>query len=181
MATSHEIVKSLVMFGMAYPKEAAHYKDQAVIALWVKMLSDISGELLLHAVQECIATLTWFPKIAEVRQVAFEIQQAAAPIPDAHTAWGEVLRELERVGHCTQYGLSLQFSHPLIREVVDQFHWLRLCESENLISDRAQFIQAYSHRHEALLTKTRRLDQTRQYIALQTGEDKHLLAEVDRF
>jgi len=177
MATREEIVKSLVLFGIAHPKEASHYKDPAVMELWVTMLSDLPSDLLMQAVHECIATLTWFPKIAEVRQAAFDIQQAIDPIPDAHTAWGEVLRELDRVGHCTMYGQELRFSHPLIRAVAEQFNWQRLCESENLVSDRAQFIQAYNNRRETLLIEARRLGQTRRFIALKAGEQKQLLGE----
>lgn len=177
MAGRNEVLACLALLGMAYPKEAGQYKDPRTIELWVRMLADLPGDLLVHATQECIASLSWFPKIAELRQAAAIIQLAADPVPAPHAAWGEVLREMERVGRLSRYGMPLAFSHPLVEEVVEMFGWTRLCEAENLVSERAQFLQAYTQRSEQRLAEARQLAETRQYIQLQAKTNHKLLAE----
>ena len=163
MATNSEVLKIMVILGNAYP---VNKLEKTSADLYITLLEDIPGEILLQGVLEHIAHSAWFPTIAELREAACTILEGVDPAPDAHQAWAEVLAELERVGsYAMTYGEELRFSHPLVREVVDQFGWLHLCRSENTIADRAHFVQAYTERLKHRRRTLRQLPSTQQLIA----------------
>ncbi len=177
MAERNTILACIIRLGQAYPKEAAHHAQQQVVELWVEMLSDLPDDALTAATRECIANLTWFPKIAEIRQHTFDILQAANPTPDPHAAWAEVQIELQRVGHYAgKPGYELRFSNPLIEQTAMTIGWQHLCASENPISDRAQFIQAYQSLTDRARIENRALPTTKSFIqSLQAGAGNGLL------
>ncbi len=171
MASETEILKIMAILTAAYPNSGA---NDGTIPLYARLLSDIPGELLQQAAFAHIATSKFFPTIAELRQAALDVQEAADPLPDAHAAWGEVLREMDRVGWLTTFGETLQFSHPLIAEVVHLFGWQRLCASENTVSDRAQFLAAYTARLDRYRQEARWPAEVMRFVIGQRGADRLL-------
>jgi hypothetical protein len=166
VADRNEILTCLRQLSLAFPKEASHYAEQDTIELWVELLSDLPDGITLAATRQCIAALAWFPKISEIRQAAIDILEAASPFPDPHAAWSNVQAELGRVGHFAGLpGYEAHFSHPLIEQAVHRVGWKHLCFSENHISDRAQFLQAYQELVDGERRKSQRLPATRQLIA----------------
>lgn len=98
-------------------------------------LADIPDEVLIQAVSEHIAHSDEFPTIAGLRRLAL-----AGQYPAPGDAWGEVARQMQEVG---RYRTPV-FSHSVITQAVDQVGgWQALCESDNLVADRAHFLRIY--------------------------------------
>ena len=160
-ATAHQKRTALALGPLLvmWPDEAM---SEERIAVYVSVLEDIDPELLQAAVRHCIATLRFFPKPAEIRGAAFDLRARSEGLPDPMAAWGEVVSEISRVG---SYG-SPRFSCELIATAVRQVGgFQRLCLSENMASDRARFVEAYTQlqaRHE---TDARMLPQVKQHVA----------------
>lgn len=98
-------------------------------------LADIPDDALIQAVSEHIAHNDEFPTIAGLRRLALAGQH-----PSPGDAWGEVARQMQEVGRYR----TPAFSHPLITLAVEQVGgWQALCESDNLVADRAHFLRIY--------------------------------------
>lgn len=157
MASEIEILQILHMVGMAYPSARI---AESTLTVYITLLSDLSAELIHASACEHIARSNFFPTIAELRDGVFGMNKRLSPVPDAHAAWAEVQAEIVRIG---QRGEPC-FSHALIADIVDLFGWRYLCLSENSISDRSHFVQAYQARLTDAHTAARMLPQTRQLL-----------------
>ena len=79
--------------------------------------------------------------LAELREVAFEIQARAAGLPSPEEAWKEVMARVRSDG----YYRSPEFTHSLIQDAVDGLGgWKTLCAGDNLVADRAHFLRIYA-------------------------------------
>jgi hypothetical protein len=136
MATEKEIEKALIVLSAAYPRFEL---PQATINIYQRLLSDLDFDILKSATLQCATMCKFFPTVAEIRDAAVEIITMSEGIPSALEAWGEIIREIKRVGSDKRP----TFSHPLIDSVVHEFNWRYLCTSENTISDRARVMDAY--------------------------------------
>ncbi len=139
------VAKALVPILVTWPEEGMPPER---LAAYVLVLEDLEEDLLQAAVKVCLASCRFFPKPADIRNAAFELRTRGENLPDPMGAWGEVLSEISRVG---SYGSPI-FSSELITKAVRYVGgWQRLCLSENMASDRARFVEAYSgllNRHE---------------------------------
>lgn len=98
-------------------------------------LADIPDEALIQAISEHIAHNDEFPTIAGLRRLALAGQYLSPG-----DAWGEVARQMQDIGRYR----TPAFSHPLITQAVNQVGgWQALCESDNLVADRAHFLRIY--------------------------------------
>ena len=150
MATKAEINNILKVLASAYPAFGLKIPTGVV---YIDLLKDIPAKLLHAAALDHIARSTYFPTVAELRQAAIALLPPEANrIPDAHSAWVEVLSAFDEVG---DWGQPV-FSEPLIGEAVQALGWQALCRSENPISDRAHFVQVYQALLERRLANLRR-------------------------
>lgn len=110
-----------------------------LLDIWKQTLCDMDGELLRLAALKIISTSKWFPSVAELREAALSI---AAPEHQRTgiEAWGDVVKAIGSVG----YYRVPEFDDELVAEVVRSFGWRRLCASEDMVSDRARFIDGYN-------------------------------------
>lgn len=98
-------------------------------------LADIPDDDLIRAVSEHVAHEDEFPTIAQLRQLAL-----AGNYPSPGDAWGEVMRQMREVGHYREPA----FSHAMIGLAVEHLGgWQALCESDNLVADRAHLLRLY--------------------------------------
>lgn len=117
------------------------------IEVYMRFLGDLSPEAVLAAVAQHTSTCKWFPKVSELRELAFRATDTT-PFPTAIDAWGEVCKAISVVG-C--YGDPTQpygtwwhgWTHPLIERVVNAMGWQSLCASTNEMADRAHFVKFY--------------------------------------
>ena len=137
MADRATIKQVMIILAAAYPRFTATADTGRVYA---ELLRDIPDDLLIAATKQHATSSKWFPSVAELRQAAFNIRAKSLGIPSPAEAWGEVMREMRRVG---SWG-SPEFSTLLIADTVDGLGgWDALCRSENNVADRAHFLKIY--------------------------------------
>jgi hypothetical protein len=137
----NKIVEILGVMAAAYPN--FDLKEQT-IQVYCKMLADLDPVLLEEAANMHIATGKFFPTIAELRGSVATLMERGFCIPSAMEAWGEVVEKMRKVGNFVDFGGGQpEFSNPLISRVVGYLDWNLLCLTDNMVADRARFIQAY--------------------------------------
>lgn len=135
MATPDELHPILAVLSAAFPTFSL---TDATMQVYERMLADLDAHLLEAAALQHVADNRYFPTISELRALCREIGNPGALAPSE--AWGIVIREIQNVG---SYGTP-NFGDPLITTAVEQIGgWKHLCLSENVIADRARFIDAF--------------------------------------
>lgn len=156
---SNRIVTELAELMDLYPGKRSEGITEETVTGYAKRLDDLPEHLVIQAITECANTLTFFPALAEIRSRVTRIAGESVLV-DAESAWGEVQREIKRVGaegrrtyfHAgEQHVIERQFSSPMIERAVDAVGWKDICLTD--ISDlptlRAQFrdaLRAIQHR-----------------------------------
>lgn len=160
----------------AYPSSKI-LADSTSLEFWYRMISDIDFKVARQAVLEHIATNVWAPSIAEVRQACTKL--VSEPIKDAMEAWGDVVKAIGMYGSDRPQEAYAMMSE-LTRDIVKQMGWYRLCNSENLTADRANFRETYQARSGELqrqrvlpqtLQSSRLLISHRDFISPSTSEE----------
>lgn len=109
------------------------------LSIWADMLNDLSDEQFVTGIKAfCLAHREIYPNtniIAHVRHYALTDPNRKT----SSEAWGEVLREVSRVGYCG----SPIFSNSEIKRSVECVGWRDICSSENIGVERAHFQRAY--------------------------------------
>lgn len=89
---------------------------------YFEALSDLSIEQVNSAVRLALRSCKFFPKPVELRELI-----GGAPDANADAAWGEIQREIGRVGYLGVPKFSDQRTALTVREVWGS--WMRLCET----------------------------------------------------
>ena len=127
----------MAMLSASYPKTQL---QQETTDVYYMVLGDLDVALLKAATLQIITTSKWFPSAAELRATAFELIERGEGVPDAYQAWTQVLGEIGRVGH---FGRP-EWTHEAVGATVKAIGgWGYLCMSENMVADRARFVEAY--------------------------------------
>jgi hypothetical protein len=166
-----DVLKVLKILGEVYPN---YQLSGSAVGIYVRMLSDLSADLIEQAALDHISRSAFFPTIAELRSAAFDILEATQQNQSAYDAWSQVQSAIRSVGHVGQPA----WEDPLTKKVVDDLGWRHLCLSDNPIADRSHFIQAYQALAERRRTAQRRPLEVQQFIALQTGSQPELLVPL---
>lgn len=125
----------------AFPRQPITVENAAIYA---EMLEDLEFELADAAVRTAIATLKFFPTIAEIRDLA---ARRTVSMPDAARAWEEVRKAFGSVGRYREP----KFSHVAIQATVSAMGWVEMCDSENIEATRAHFLKLYQHTCETTI------------------------------
>lgn len=125
---------------VAYPT-APQATNRETMAIYERALSDIPTDVLKAAVLSAISTRTFFPAIAEIRELAFSAIEREAGLPTATEAWGAVCEAVRAIGIYGAPRWKYQQTADAVRAVGG---WESICNSENPTADRARFIEAYS-------------------------------------
>jgi len=165
MSSEQDIKEIVAIIGAAYPNftPTAH-----TVEIYYQTLKDIESDELRIAVLHCVseAGRKFAPSVGEIRGAISELRQAVRNIPDAYQAWQEVWKGITTTG---SWG-EPKWSNPLIEKAVDSLNWRNLCMSENSISDRARFVEAY----DGFLARAQREDmflpQVKTYIESKGGK-----------
>lgn len=93
MATEQEITQVLREMSSLpnSPDMSSRESARAVVAMYARVLSDMTLDVLEVAVSHYISTSTFFPTPGALRSKAMELWILAAQIPTAAEAWGQVL------------------------------------------------------------------------------------------
>lgn len=135
--------KEFALFASAlrtyYSKENLLPNSQAM-ELWFRQLMDIPYPVAEATLNKWVATNKWPPSIAEIRELAAEIQNGK--LPDWGEAWEETCKAISRYGYYRPKEALASLS-PLTRKTVERLGFTNLCLSENPTADRANFRQCY--------------------------------------
>ena len=173
MAQPKDIDQIINMFEAAFPN--FHQKEFTKEIYW-QTLQDIPSDELKAAVLHCITEggRAFAPSIGEIRGAVSDLRNASANVPSSYDAWQEVCKQIAAVG---SYGKPV-FSSPLIDRVVKNLGWRNLCMSENQVSDRSRFVQAYEQLMARATTENIMLPQVRGYIESNGGNLLDAPAEI---
>lgn len=137
MAAPETVAKCIVTMVMAYPDANVPIETQRV---YKEALADIPDEALKLATTQIIATSKWFPKIAELREAAAQLQLGSGELMSGDEAWGDCLKTLRQLGY---YEVPV-FSNKAITKAVEAVGgWRYLRESNDDMADRSHFVKAY--------------------------------------
>lgn len=150
MASKTTVVKAIAALSVYFPEREI---TKAVHEAYHLALSDLTDEQLERAVVEAARTLKWFPKVAELREIAAGQAVQCAGVTTAAEAIEKIYEQIRVIG---SYG-NPTFTDPLLtRVVVAMGGWRALCLSENPMADRAHMIKLYGeisgaarHEHQA--------------------------------
>lgn len=137
--TKQEFAVIAVAIKAAYPASKV-MADEASMKFWYQMLQDLDYKITENAVMEYTTTHTFPPSIAEIRQLSLDRYRPA--IPSFDEAWGTVQKAIGAYG---SYHPQEAFAmlDDMTAAVVKNMGWTRLCQSENMTADRANFREAY--------------------------------------
>lgn len=136
----------------------AHYfnytnLDEPDLDIYADHLADFDEQTLELALDRCIETLEWMPKVSQIREAAMANFMKRAGVPSPADAWGEVSANLRRDRQVQVGTLQAinriddhEWTHPLVREAADKIGWYDLwsTKNDNTISNRARYMDAYA-------------------------------------
>jgi hypothetical protein len=176
MADAKDILQVLVVITAAFPN--FHPKDETP-EVYLQLLADIPADELKIAVVQCCTESgrAFAPSIGEIRGAVAELRRVTAGVPTKYEAWQEVTASFEHP--------ERPWSHPLVKEAVDQIGWWDMGHSENQAAERARFLDAYDRLLKREERRQTMLPAVREYIAehtplmLDTGSEARLPARSD--
>ena len=155
--TKQEFAQFVMALKTYYPRETLLPNNQAV-ELWFRQLSDIPYNIAEVALNQWVATNKWSPSIADIREMALDVQVGVKP--DYGEGWEQVQMAIRKYGSYEPQK-ALDSMDEVTRQVVKQLGWRNLCMSENEAADRANFRMIYERlverkRQDAQLPETLR-------------------------
>lgn len=134
--TKARIVEMLTAAATLFPNSEVGYSNYKAYAT---MLCDIPLPLLTAAIDQCAAEVKFYPSVAEIREKALALTTRTEI--SGMEAWAIVIEALQRYGYNRP---RPPFEDPLIDQAIKFFGgWLELCNSENVVADRAHFAKIY--------------------------------------
>ena len=135
MATKPEIAAMYKFLAENYP-----HHELAYVSVYEAILLDLPGGALRAAALDYIREGNPFPPTpGQIARRVFELFDQAEGRISPPEAWELVVREITRVGHPGKPELP----DLVWRAIQNIGGWRNLCLSQNQISDRARFLEAY--------------------------------------
>ena len=111
------------------------------VRVYQATLEDIPPDLLKQAALKCIATKTFFPTVAELRQAAAELRQPTVQLSGGE-AWGQFIRLSANYANDAPLPSDAPID-PILRKTINALGWCYLCASTDGMADRAHFMKTY--------------------------------------
>ena len=139
--TREEFAKLAMALRSYYPNQNLLPTKQAA-ELWYRQLQDISYNVAVLALNKWVAVNKWAPTIADLREQTADC--LGEEIPDWSEAWADVMRIISYYGSWNVEGGKARLSG-IALETVNRMGYMRLCCSENIVADRANFRDIYEN------------------------------------
>lgn len=136
--TQAETAKLVAVLLAAFPQSRA---TQQTSQAYERMLGDLDYPAANAAVERLLATARFMPTIAEIRETTLAL--TVGEQKPGGEAWGVVQRAIGCEGVYRVPGKDFTFRDPVIARCVAALGWEELCNSENLVADRARFVELY--------------------------------------
>mgnify|MGYP000009391074 CR=1 FL=1 len=129
---------------VAYPKDNLLSSKDAM-DWWYDLLGDLPFPAAMSALKQHAVSNKFPPTVAEIRQAATETLTTVAM--DVDEAWGIVIRAIRTYGYMGEAEALDSFPEPC-KSVVRNIGWQNLCQSENIMAERAFFRDNYKVKME---------------------------------
>lgn len=137
--TRQEFSKIAMAIKTYYPN-AQILPNNAAMELWYQQLQDISYKVCTLAVNKWVAINKWSPTIADIREYAAGIRRQES---DWSEAWEELMKNIQVYGYYRVEEGKKALSD-LTRKTVERIGYVHICNSENIVADRAAFRDIYT-------------------------------------
>lgn len=137
--TEQEFSKIAMAIKTYYPKEPIMPNPQAM-ALWYQQLQDIPYNVCQLAVNKWVSTNKWCPTIADIRETVSGLTDNTKSYGEA---WQEIVTAIGKYGRY-QVDKAYESMSELTRQACKQIGFENICNSEYIISERAQFEKIYN-------------------------------------
>lgn len=114
--------------------------NNAAMELWYQQLQDIPYKVCTLAVNKWVAINKWSPTIADIREYAAGIRRQES---DWSEAWEELMKNIQIYGFY-RVAEGKKALSDLTRKTVERIGYVHICNSENIIADRANFRDIYN-------------------------------------
>lgn len=172
------IAQILAVLTAAFPNNKV---SKSTLDIYKLTLADIPLDVLEAATLQIITTAKFFPAVSEIRDAATSIMLGLNKIPSAFEAWEEVQTQISLCGDYYRYQIAAQvptYSSPIIAKAVDVMGYRTLCESENIVADRAHFFRVYESLFNRAVDDTKMLPRVKEFSAnYQLASSIKLLAD----
>lgn len=127
-----------------YPRETLLPNKQAA-ELWYMELQDLPYNVTMTALRKHVHTHKWSPSIAELREMAAEVQYGEQA--DWGEGWQQVLNAIRFQGMHRERE-ALETMDDITRAAVERLGFKNICISDNIVADRARFRDIYEQLKE---------------------------------
>jgi len=141
--------------------------DDLTIEGYVRVLIDIDPLLLESAILHLLSQKREFMPVAgTIRHTAFDLEAGNGGPPTAYEVWELAGKALNAgAGYPVAGVFQPPGIHPLVEKAVRYIGgWRQLATSENYVSDRARFVDAYNQVREREIEEVRMLPQVREQV-----------------
>lgn len=115
--------------------------DADSIKIWYNLLGDLDYTVLSVAIQRYMMSNAKAPTIADLREAAAEV--VCGEVADWSVAWEKVTKAIGTYG-MYRVEEAMESFDELTREVVKRMGFYRICTSDNVAADRANFRTIYT-------------------------------------
>lgn len=137
--TRQEFSKIAMAIKTYYPN-AQILPNNAAMELWYQQLQDIPYNVCTLAVNKWVAINKWAPTIADIREYAAGIRRQES---DWSEAWEELMKNIQIYGFY-RVAEGKKALSDLTRKTVERIGYVHICNSENIVADRANFRDIYN-------------------------------------
>lgn len=136
--------------------------DETIMG-YIVTLADLDSLLLESAVFHLLSQpLKFMPTAGEIRHAAFDLRDGNGGPPDPYEAWAQVEQAKNNGAGNPLFKDRDHNVHPLVEKAVRYIGgWRNLAMSENHVSDRARFIDAYGQVKDREIEDQRMLPEVR--------------------
>ena len=138
--TKPEALKLVTYIVAAFPRPQV---SPETIEVYVANLVDLPYADATEAVGVLLRQARFLPTIAEIRGAYTDHCFRKAGLLTAEEAWGIVEWAFRKVGGYRPFPATTK-GGPLLKRAVAAIGWQTLCQSENIVADRAHFFRIYA-------------------------------------
>lgn len=141
--TEREASEIVLMLATAFRGDLRGMNEREVAAwgaVYRRGIADMVFDEAKAGVERLIKGSKFMPRVAEIREAV--VTATRGQRRTGAEAWGDV-KKLHSRFSIHRHPQDADYTDELVRQVVQSFGWAELCNSENQVSDRARFIEAY--------------------------------------
>lgn len=178
MATNETIFKGIGILYMTYTQERERVTEETMrmlVDVWCDLFADMDDAVFSAAIKQHVKTSKWFPKPAEIFEIAKKWEDVADGGDDWVSAWSAVKGAISRYG---AWGTTEEVARYIgeklpasmaddTRALVQRFGWRELCgmEIDQESTWRAQFRDAYTRIRTTRIERQRMPSEVQALIA----------------